>query len=70
MDDLIERLRYEADISDRPGQMDRLNAIADELASALAAARELRALVTEFANFTRDLEQRLAAIASQPEEAP
>lgn len=26
--DLIERLRYEADISDRPGQMDRLNALA------------------------------------------
>ncbi|TCP06600.1 hypothetical protein [Caldimonas thermodepolymerans] len=40
MNDLIERLRYEADISDRPGQMDRLNALADEFAAALEAARE------------------------------
>lgn len=40
MDELIERLRYEADISDRPGQMDRLNALADEFAAALEAARE------------------------------
>jgi hypothetical protein len=39
MNDLIERLRYEADISDRPGQMDRLNALADEFAAALEAAR-------------------------------
>lgn len=38
--DLIERLRHEAEISDRPGQMDRLNALADEFASALEAARE------------------------------
>jgi hypothetical protein len=37
--DLIERLRYEANISDRPGQMDRLNALADEFAAALKAAR-------------------------------
>lgn len=41
MDELIERLRYEAAISDRPGQMDRLNALADEFAAASrAAARE------------------------------
>lgn len=60
MIELVERLRYEADISDRPGQMDRLNAIADELAAALAEARELRALVTEFVD---ELEQRLATIA-------
>lgn len=39
MDELIERLRYEADISDRPGQFDRLNAIADEFAAALAIGR-------------------------------
>ena len=38
--DLIERLRREADISARPGQMDRLNALADEFAAALEAARE------------------------------
>ena len=40
MDELIERLRREADISARPGQMDRLNALADEFAAALEAARE------------------------------
>ena len=39
-EDLIERLRREADISARPGQMDRLNALADEFAAALEAARE------------------------------
>ena len=38
--DLIEKLRREADISARPGQMDRLNALADEFAAALEAARE------------------------------
>ena len=52
MDDLIERLRYEADISDRPDQMDRLNALADEFAAALEAARA-------------DAE-RLAFLASEP----
>ena len=36
VNDLIERLRYEAVISDRPGQMDRLNALADEFAATLA----------------------------------
>lgn len=41
MRDLIEMLRSEADISARPGQMDRLNALADEFAAALEAAREL-----------------------------
>lgn len=40
MDDLIESLRYEADISDRPGQPDRLHALADKFAAALEAARE------------------------------
>ena len=35
---LIERLRSEADISTRPGQMDRLNALADEFAVAFEAA--------------------------------
>lgn len=39
-EDLIERLRREADISARPGQMDRLNELADEFAAALEAARE------------------------------
>lgn len=38
--DLIERLRREADISARPGQMDRLNALADGFAAALEAARK------------------------------
>lgn len=37
-EDLIERLRREADISARPGQMDRLNELADEFAAALEAA--------------------------------
>lgn len=32
-EDLIERLRREADISARPGQMDGLNALADEFAA-------------------------------------
>lgn len=41
-EDLIERLRYEADISARPGQMDRLNALADEFAAALEAAKQQR----------------------------
>ena len=36
---MIERLRSEAEISDRPGQFDRLNAIADEFAAALEAAQ-------------------------------
>jgi len=40
MTDLIERLRSEAEISDRPEQYDRLNALADEFAAALEAARE------------------------------
>lgn len=40
MTDLIERLRSEAEISDRPGQYDRLNALADEFAAALEAVRE------------------------------
>jgi hypothetical protein len=40
MTDLIERLRYEADINDRPGQLDRLNALADEFA-ALDHARRI-----------------------------
>lgn len=31
MSDLIERIRREADMSARPGQLDRLNAIADEV---------------------------------------
>ncbi|MDY0071849.1 MAG: hypothetical protein RBR77_04285 [Thauera sp.] len=39
MNDLIERLRSEAEISDRPGQFDRLNALADEFAAALEAAQ-------------------------------
>jgi len=38
--DLIERLRSEAEISDRPGQYDRLNALADEFAAALEAAQK------------------------------
>lgn len=40
MNDLTERLRSEAEISDRPGQYDRLNELADEFAAALEAARE------------------------------
>ena len=31
---MIERLRSEAEIADRPGQYDRLNALADEFAAA------------------------------------
>ena len=34
MSELIERLRREAEISARPGQMDRLNQIADEFRAA------------------------------------
>ena len=34
VNDLIERLRSEAEIADRPGQYYRLNALADELAAA------------------------------------
>lgn len=34
VDESIERLRSEAEISDRPGQYDRLNALADEFAAA------------------------------------
>lgn len=37
MNDLIERLRSEAEISDRPGQYDRLNELADEFAAILEA---------------------------------
>lgn len=33
VNDLIERLRHEAAISDRPGQFERLNALADEIAA-------------------------------------
>lgn len=40
--DLIERLRSEAEIADRPGQYDRLNALADEFTAALEAARAER----------------------------
>ena len=39
VNDLIEELRSEAEIADRPGQYDRLNALADEFAAALEAAR-------------------------------
>lgn len=42
MNDLIERLRSEAEISDRPGQMDRLNALADEFAAEIEALRAER----------------------------
>ena len=47
MDELIERLRREADISARPGQMDRLNALADEFAAALEAAQAERDAMRE-----------------------
>ncbi len=39
MSDLIERIRSEAAIADRPGQMGRLEAIADEVEKRLAADR-------------------------------
>lgn len=39
VNDLTERLRSEAEISDRPGQYDRLNELADEFSAALEAAR-------------------------------
>ena len=45
MNDLIERLRYEAALSDRPGQTDRLNALADEFAPLQAEIEALRAEV-------------------------
>mgnify|MGYP001380096543 CR=1 FL=1 len=50
MNDLIERLREEAVISDRPGQFDRLNAIADEFAAEIEA---LRAEVEEWKDVAR-----------------
>lgn len=42
VNDLIERLRIEAEIADRPGQYYRLNALADEFAAVLEAVRAER----------------------------
>lgn len=64
VNDLIERLRYQANISDSPRQMDRLNALADEFAAALEAAREevaalqaeVEALRDEFHNLRKRAE--------------
>jgi predicted nucleic acid-binding Zn-ribbon protein len=47
VDDLIDRLRSEAEISDRPGQYDRLNELADEFAATLEAARAERDALRE-----------------------
>lgn len=53
--DSIERLRREADISARPGQMDRLNALADEFAAALEAAREDGVKFVELVESSKEL---------------
>lgn len=45
MADLTDRIRSEANIADRPGQLDRLNRVADEVDDALTAqARQVEAL--------------------------
>jgi hypothetical protein len=41
MSDLTQRIRSEANIADRPGQLDRLNRIADEVDDALMATARL-----------------------------
>lgn len=51
VDDLIERLRSEAEIADRPGQFYRLNAIADEFAA------EIEALQAEIERLRAEVER-------------
>lgn len=51
VNDLIERLRIEAEIADRPGQFYRLNAIADEFAA------EIEALQTEIERLLAEVER-------------
>lgn len=59
-EDLDERLRREADISARPGQMDRLNALADEFAVALESSRADAARLEEALCGLKDLMLRQA----------
>lgn len=59
MNNLIEKLRYEAEISDRPRQFDRLNTIADEFAAEIEAQR------AKVERLKRFIELELAKITPQ-----
>ena len=69
MINLIDRLRREADISARAGQMSRLNALADEFAAALKAARAEREVIcaeaVKYAGKSGRLEAKVDRLADE-----